>query len=296
MISLNKTYLLGSMLSNKPMLKLTKMTCQYEPNIGQYCAQVTLLYDACGKKNDLYNLSSSNAYNDTFTYKSGDGEAILIWSKIQHEWFKNDAKLESFKTVVCGNWYQNTLPGLDFGLWFLINCAPQIILSILVLSLSENTNQVWSLLAFPQLFLSPVFCNIGFKKNTSGKINLSRCLTWANLVLFILEYCLSLWMISDQLQVFPQHLESVFTTSLFVSQLFSAIWLNIVFLHQPYLQHAIGEDFTEIEGHGSQSEELSEKEDIGSIWLAWAMVLFPVIFFTLHLLIAYMGNFVWCYV
>ena len=277
------------------------MTCQFEPDIGQYCDQVTLLYDDCGKRNDPYNLSLSNAYQDVYTYMEQNSAMVikmsqLTWSKTQQGWFENEEKLESYKTVVCGNWYQNTMPGLDFGLWFLINCAPQIILSIMVLSLSENTDQSWSLLTYPQLFLSPIFCNIGFRKNATGKVNLSRTVSWANLVLFVLEYCLSLWMISDQLKVLPQHLDSFVTTSLTLSQFFSAIWLNIVFLHQPYLQQRTIESFRDIEDQLFESEESSEKGKCGSIWLAWAMVLFPVIFLALHLLFASVGNFVWCYI
>ena len=135
-------------------------------------------------------------YDNKDIYVYSFGKDKLVWDKTGQQWFENNTKLEPYKTVVCGYWYEKSLTEPNFALWFLINCAPHILLSLIVLFLTVESEQLLSLLtSYPQLLLSPAICNISFTKDKSGQMKFSRSLTWGNLVIFSLAQFLSLVMI-----------------------------------------------------------------------------------------------------
>ena len=289
MTLLAKIILLVFMLSDRPMLKLTHMTCQYEPNIGEHCPTVTLIYFSCGIRYKPFNLSYGDSNKDVYFPVWGpyDGRRSLVWDKTIHVWYDNEASqdsetmdgaLESFMTVVCGDWYYKSLPVLEFALWFLMNCAPQIISSLAVLSLTCESEHLFSLLtSYPQVLLSPVICNLSFTKNGSEQLVLSKSLTWANLVIFILGYFFSVWIIWDRIKVFPRPSGSDnMVESLIPILFFSSVFLNILFLHHPH--------FETYDDH-FEKEYLSHKGKGIRYWSAWGFVLFPVILFILQLTI-----------
>ena len=163
------------------------------------------------------------------------------------------------KKTVCGNWKKYSLAGPDFFLWFLFNCAPQILYSLVDLTTSLGMAKMCSILCmYPQTILSPVFSAYGFRKNNVGGLSLSKNVTWVTCFFTFLGYCASFAVIWDTVQDFPNsRKDHQLLIELIPIKLFFACFLIVLVLHLPCLQtheEKVLEDVQDIE---TLNEEIS---------------------------------------
>ena len=203
-LTVTRFLLLGYMVRDRPVLKLLKAACNFAPNVGEHCSQVSVIFLAHGFRTRIFNLTDRSATMDQYISDDIHSSNILSWDKISATWYENDVNLPSFKTVLCGNWDKKSVTGLECLLWILLNCVPHLLFAIIVLIVNSNVNQAISVIkTFPQIILSSAYTTFGFSINSDNEVSFSVSVTLINCILTIIGYIISLAIIWDTIQIFP---------------------------------------------------------------------------------------------
>ena len=155
-----------------------------------------MIYLHVGFREELYTFKSST--NSTDIFQSIDEDKIsLVWDKIHELWFENGSLLPYHKNVVCGDWIGEYCAGMGFLLWFLFNCAPHLILSVIDFAVHSGVDDLSSIFtSFPQILLSPVFTLFGFRR-FKGQLVLSSQVSWTSCLITWLGCGVSLIYMAD---------------------------------------------------------------------------------------------------
>ena len=126
---------------------------------------------------------------------------------------------------------------MGFLLWFLFNCAPHLLFSVIDFAVHSGVDDLSSIItSFPQILLSPVFTLFGFRR-FKGQLVLSSQVSWTSCLITWLGCGVSLIYMADIVMLFPRiHKDNNLKIAWIPVALFYSTVLTAVVLHLPYFK------------------------------------------------------------